>query len=806
MANKYLNFDGLSHLIDKLKASIAKKVDKEEGKTLSSNDYTDTEKTKLAGIEDGAEVNVQSDWSQNDESADDYVKGRTHWAEVEEMFFVEEQTISGFFVMQEPIYAVENPFSFTPVVGNTYTVTWDGESYDCTAYDAEGMVCLGNEHYVGMMSGGDIPFAIIYAGSVFVATESTADSHTISIYSYDETVHQIDEKYIPDTIARTSALDEVNVALDEVNVALDGKANTSDIVQSDWEQNDATKPDYIKNRPFYEWTEMVNILNRPRTMFEYIDNDVYRAYSRLWLRYDAQTTYYVTLDNITYKVEPKSINDITYWGNASLRFDGEDTGEPFVMCIEGSSEWFCWKSELGKYIDIIIDIAQEPILKQLDEKFIPDTISRTAAVETALETKAEAEHAHEIADVTDLQTTLDGKANSVHAHEISDVNGLQTALDSKANSTDIVQSDWSQNDENSLAYIKNRTHYSRFVSTTIIDNQTYTTMDMNIGLSCVMISPALDITEGTVQITINNQTYSATWRYSEGINGYGCGNLALFGVSSDGIDEDLPFIRGNTNPGDGTFVTVLGMTPDIANIGDTIIISIVDIKEIVHQLGAKYIPDTIPRKNELIGRAGEGERSEVFNGYEENVASGYSSHAEGSYTTASGYSSHAEGYYTTASGETSHAEGDHTTASGETSHAEGYYTTASGDYSHAEGNYTTASGDYQHVQGKFNIEDTANVYAHIVGNGTPTFPSNAHTLDWNGNAWFGGDVTVGMFNEKLVTESEVRTALEGKIGSPTTASVGQIVAVKSVDVNGKPTVWEAVDRLPTVDDSGVLIF
>lgn len=79
MANKYLNFDGLSHLIDKLKASIAKKVDAEEGKTLSSNDYTDTEKTKLAGIADGAEVNVQSDWSQNDESADDYIKNRTHW-------------------------------------------------------------------------------------------------------------------------------------------------------------------------------------------------------------------------------------------------------------------------------------------------------------------------------------------------------------------------------------------------------------------------------------------------------------------------------------------------------------------------------------------------------------------------------------------------------------------------------------------------------------------------------------------------------------------------------------------------------
>ena len=54
MANKYLNFDGLSHLIDKLKASIATKVDKESGKGLSTNDYTTAEKTKLSGIAEGA--------------------------------------------------------------------------------------------------------------------------------------------------------------------------------------------------------------------------------------------------------------------------------------------------------------------------------------------------------------------------------------------------------------------------------------------------------------------------------------------------------------------------------------------------------------------------------------------------------------------------------------------------------------------------------------------------------------------------------------------------------------------------------
>lgn len=52
------------------------KVDKETGKGLSANDYTSEEKAKLEDIEAGAEVNVQSDWSQNNSSADDYIKNK----------------------------------------------------------------------------------------------------------------------------------------------------------------------------------------------------------------------------------------------------------------------------------------------------------------------------------------------------------------------------------------------------------------------------------------------------------------------------------------------------------------------------------------------------------------------------------------------------------------------------------------------------------------------------------------------------------------------------------------------------------
>lgn len=163
---------------------------------------------------------------------------------------------------------------------------------------------------------------------------------------------------------------------------------------------------------------------------------------------------------------------------------------------------------------------------------------------------------------------------------------------------------------------------------------------------------------------------------------------------------------------------------------------------------------------------------EIFNNYENNIASGNYSHAEGSKTTASaigshaegfqsiasgtyshaeggickatGHQSHAEGQQTESSGRVSHAEGQQTVAAGEYSHAEGAATTASGDYSHSEGHNTIAASKAQHVQGQYNIEDADGVYAHIVGWGTGTSArANIHTITTTGDGWFAGKVSAG---------------------------------------------------------------
>ena len=79
---KYLDDNGLTYYHSKVKALLAGKQNAESGKGLSTNDYTTAEKTKLAGIAAGAEVNVQSDWNTTDTSADAYIKNKPSLASV----------------------------------------------------------------------------------------------------------------------------------------------------------------------------------------------------------------------------------------------------------------------------------------------------------------------------------------------------------------------------------------------------------------------------------------------------------------------------------------------------------------------------------------------------------------------------------------------------------------------------------------------------------------------------------------------------------------------------------------------------
>lgn len=145
------------------------------------------------------------------------------------------------------------------------------------------------------------------------------------------------------------------------------------------------------------------------------------------------------------------------------------------------------------------------------------------------------------------------------------------------------------------------------------------------------------------------------------------------------------------------------------------------------------------------------ETGELFNDYENNIASADYSHAEGNVTEATGRASHAQNIGTTASGEASTAMGTGNTAGGSNSIAGGNNTTALGTNSIAFGDTTQANGNNsftigyfldansqnQVVFGQYNDNNPGNIFE--IGNGSSTQRKNIFSVTTKGKTIGGVD-------------------------------------------------------------------
>lgn len=211
---------------------------------------------------------------------------------------------------------------------------------------------------------------------------------------------------------------------------------------------------------------------------------------------------------------------------------------------------------------------------------------------------------------------------------------------------------------------------------------------------------------------------------------YGSSYLALsFSSATDSFEIGTYFVSG-TFYGSQVYTTSL-----------TTIAKDVDV-EIPKKYMPKELTDEITKKSTKADPVFTGAFSQ---NRKANTTVGNKSHCEGYSNTANGAYAHAEGWGTKVSGEAAHAEGFYSIATGKYSHAEGASSEVTGYYAHGEGRGTLAKGLSSHVEGEYNIADdvtstsTRGKYVHIVGNGTASNArSNAHTLDWDGNAWYAG--------------------------------------------------------------------
>ena len=171
------------------------------------------------------------DWNQNDETAPDYIKNRTHWAEdpvtVTEVT-MEETTFDGF--DEFGTYQAFGAYNF--VNGAECVVTWDGVEYTCIAEEInlEGgtYITMGNPAILDIEENAEDngqPFGIVYVHEygmmILLSNNIEATSHSMKITSTITTqeIHKLDDKYIDaEWMAKSPIGYESVPVVDEVTV------------------------------------------------------------------------------------------------------------------------------------------------------------------------------------------------------------------------------------------------------------------------------------------------------------------------------------------------------------------------------------------------------------------------------------------------------------------------------------------------------------------------------------------------------------------------------------------------------------
>ncbi len=179
--------------------NIADAVRSKTGETelLSLEDMAD--KIRNFSVGDGSSVSVQADWQQNDETATDYVKNRTHWIDEALVESFPETHYNGYLdIYGEDIFSKLSPNA-------TCTVTINGVAYTTTArhgvYNAYEWYVLGNGELIGEDDvDTDLPFGLFIDVYDENYAETAIEVNSFKIESVVRVVNKIPEIYLPTKI------------------------------------------------------------------------------------------------------------------------------------------------------------------------------------------------------------------------------------------------------------------------------------------------------------------------------------------------------------------------------------------------------------------------------------------------------------------------------------------------------------------------------------------------------------------------------------------------------------------------------
>lgn len=148
-----------------------------------------------------------------------------------------------------------------------------------------------------------------------------------------------------------------------------------DGMQTDWNQNDSTAADYVKNRPFYSGDPSETILIEDVNIsFSNPSASIYYGSIPTTIELIAGDTYKVSWDSATYECVCKLIRGNPAIGNSSIIGAGADTGEPFLilpLADNHGTEFYTLDTSASHTISISGFAAAEVV--KIPDKYISDT-------------------------------------------------------------------------------------------------------------------------------------------------------------------------------------------------------------------------------------------------------------------------------------------------------------------------------------------------------------------------------------------------------------------------------------------------
>ena len=150
---------------------------------------------------------------------------------------------------------------------------------------------------------------------------------------------------------------------------------TGDVdARPDWNQNDSTAADYVKNRPFYTGDPVETVLVEESTVsFSFSESEgAYLAQHPTTFSATVGETYKVYWDGAAYECTCVEFNGAPVIGNLSIPGQGSDTGEPFVITvIDGTSVYVYAADTAPSHTFSINGFVQEVV--KIDRKYLPTT-------------------------------------------------------------------------------------------------------------------------------------------------------------------------------------------------------------------------------------------------------------------------------------------------------------------------------------------------------------------------------------------------------------------------------------------------